>query len=177
MDTFTWRDYSILVIVVTAAFAVGFCLTRARGVDSSPLQAGDWLLRAPSETERLRLLERQLRGFDLAMWEVGERFGFLHDALARRNYEFAIYQWDKIGVSVENALVRRPSKELHANQFLLGRNFQQIRTAFASKEDKRAWAAFNQASVACQACHGAEGVAYVNAAPLFELARPDNRTQ
>ena len=164
------RDWLILIAIALVGLAGGYQLSRAvAGAPPAAVKSGDWLLAAGGEDDRARALQRQLRGFDLAMWEVGARFGFLHDALQRQNYEMALYQWDKIDASIRNALVRRPGKAAHAQQFFQGTTFDEIRTEFASGDAPRAWAAFGRAKVACQSCHGVEGVAYVNAHPIFEL--------
>src|SRR6187455_2295229 len=55
----------------------------------------DWLVGAP-DAARFALLQRQLRGFDQPMWEVGERFERVHAALKRGNYPLATYHWEKI---------------------------------------------------------------------------------
>ena len=170
---FRARDYWVSAAVIVLGLGGGYVIGRATRPDTAVvLGAGDWLLRAPTEVDRARLLEQQLRGFDVAMWEVSARFGFLHAALVRQNYPFAIYQWDKIETSIRNALVRRPAKTTHAQEYLLGKTSTEIRTGFASGNSAKAWNAFSRAKFACQACHGAEGVAYVNASPTFELSPP-----
>lgn len=173
-DSFTGRDSLILVLIVVVTGVAGFALSRSF-TPASPVRvgAGDWLLAVPSADGRARMLERQLRGFDVAMWEVGHRFTALHEALGRANYDLAVYEWDKIGVGIRNALIRRPGKTAHAQQYLLGPTFDSIRTAFAAKNPALAWDAFARAKVACESCHGAEGVAYVNAQSLFELGPPE----
>ena len=64
----------------------------------------DWLLSAESDEERFRRLQRQLRGFDQPMWEVGERFESLHDALLRNNFGLALYHWDKIATTIRTCM-------------------------------------------------------------------------
>jgi hypothetical protein len=183
MSTSTTRDFGISLLIMFLAFSGAFIFSRTiydrRAGVAAPAdeKSTDWLL-ARTEPERARLLQTQLRGFDLAMWEVGERFGFLHDALQRGNYPFAVYQWDKIELTIRNALIRRPGKAEHAQSLFLGKTFDDIRSDLVSADPPRAWASFARAKVACQSCHGAEGVAYVNAHPVFDLVGPaDSQSQ
>jgi hypothetical protein len=169
MRGWTARDWVFLGAIVAVCFGGAFSVSRAIAPRKADLKPTDWLLAADSADDRARLLQRQLRGFDLAMWEVGSRFAILHDALSRENYDLAVYEWDKIGVSITNALVRRPAKALHAREFLLGQPFGSIREDLVSADPRRAWPAFERARTACQSCHGAEGVAYVNSQALFDL--------
>jgi hypothetical protein len=173
-NSFTGRDSLILVAIVVIAWVGGFALSRSR-TPASPVRvdAGDWLVAVTSTDERARMLQRQLRGFDVTMWEVGHRFTAVHEALARANYDLAVYQWDKIGVGIKNALIRRPGKTAHAQQYLLGQTFDSVRTGLTAKDPALAWQAFARAKVGCESCHGAEGVAYVNAQSLFELGPPE----
>ena len=53
------------------------CTERDQGPLGNDLAANDWLLSAENETERFERLQKQMRGFDQPMWEVGERYGSL----------------------------------------------------------------------------------------------------
>ena len=135
-------------------------------------KSNDWLLSANSDEERFRLLQKQLRGFDQPMWEVGERFQRLHDALTRGNYELASYQWEKIQTTIENGIVKRPARAENAEALFLKPVWKDVDVELRSGDPKRAWAAFDRAKTACQGCHAAEKVAYMNDQPVFELAAP-----
>lgn len=79
---------SVLLILVA-------CDTRAEQ-GRTDLKPNDRLLAAESDDTRLQLIQKQFRGLDQPMWEVGERYGGLHDALLRQNPELAAYHWEKI---------------------------------------------------------------------------------
>jgi hypothetical protein len=81
----------------------------------------DWLVAAPDDAARFALLQRQLRGFDQPMWEVGERFERVHAALKRGNYPLATYHWEKIRTTIENGIVKRPKRRENAEAARLGR--------------------------------------------------------
>lgn len=136
------------------------------------LTQSDWLLRAESDEARFRLLQKQLRGFDQPMWEVGERFEQLHDALNRENYELAVYHWDKIKASIENDVAKRPARGASAQSLFLGELWTDVRAGLESADNKKAWDSFEKAR---SACHPAEKVGFMNQQAIFDLARPMGR--
>jgi len=131
-----------------------------------------WLLEAKSDAERFELLQLYLRGFDQPMWEVGERYQSLHEALSRNNYDLAAYHWKKIRTTIKNGYLKRPARRANANAILLDKTWQEVADAIASKNTKVSWAGFEKAKSACMACHAAEGVSYMNNQPLFEMSNP-----
>lgn len=161
---------------VPAVIALALFLSACgRGSDepkAPELSRNDWLLVAKSDEERFKLIQRQMRGFDQPMWEVGERFERLHDALERENYELATYQWDKIKTAIENGMAKRPARAANANALFLGEPWDEVRTGLASGERDKAWAAFDTARIACQSCHQAEKVEYMNDQAVFDLMSP-----
>lgn len=175
MNGYVARDILTLVVIVIASFAISaFAGYASRGIAGaqSKLSPIDWLLSAPSDEERFRRLQQQLRGFDLTMWEVGKRFRRMHEALARENYDLALYHWGRIKATINNGLVRRPGKTSNAQAFLLASNFDDIHAKIDARTPQSAWEGFNRAKLACQACHQAESVAFVNQQPLFDLSPP-----
>lgn len=143
--------------------------------DQSTRGPNDWLLAAPDDETRLTLLQRQLRGFDQPMWEVGERFERLHAALGRNNYPLAAYQWEKIRTAIENGIAKRPARAANAEALFLRPVWSDVDADLKSADPVRAWAAFERAKVACQSCHEAEKVPHMNDQPLFDLAAPAAR--
>ena len=136
------------------------------------LTPDDWLLGAPDDTERFRRLQQQLRGCDQPMWEIGERFSRIHDALGRGNYELAVFHWWKIEQTLRNASMKRPKRAANAQAFFLESNYQRLRAEFESRDPARTWVAFEQAKAICQACHHAEQSGFANNQALFELSAP-----
>lgn len=132
----------------------------------------DWLFNLPDEESRLASLQRQLRGTDVAMWEIGERYVGLHEALLRDNFDLATYHWDKIKQSLDNAMQRRPARRASAKTIFLDSVWPQVRKVFSAGDADGAWPAFEQIRTACIACHEAENLAYMNDMPLFDLRAP-----
>lgn len=67
---------------------------------------GDWI--KGTETEQIKTIEKQFRGFDNAMVETGYRYQELYWAGQDQNWEYADYQIEKIKIAIENGLERRP---------------------------------------------------------------------
>lgn len=149
-----------------------FLASVGAATEAEELSQNDWLLRAENDTARFRSIQRQMRGFDQPMWEIGERFERLHDALRRENYELAVYHWDKIKTTIENGVAKRPARGENARSLFLGDSWAQIRAAFASGDRRKAWEGFDKARTTCQSCHQAEKLEFMNNQAVFDLARP-----
>ena len=136
----------------------------------------DWLLNAPDDTTRFQLLQRYLRGFDQPMWEVGERFRMIHQALADENWELAVYHWEKTRDTIVNGYLKRPLRQPNSQAMFVDSVFQPTLAAFRAGNPEKAWEAFQTARAVCMACHEAERVTYMNNQALFRLterpARP-----
>lgn len=132
----------------------------------APASPNDWLLNAPDDRARLRLLQDQARGFSPAMLEVGQRYLALHQALADGNTALAAYHWEKIREALLAGTTRRPGRAASAQQEFLGL-YTPVLEALRSGERVRAEAAFQQARAACMSCHVAERVAFMNDQPMF----------
>lgn len=158
-----------LVIVFVAALAPA--MGRAQGPAAAP-PSNEWLLNAPSDVERFRLLQRYLRGFDQPMWEVGERYEGLYDALQRNNYDLALYHWEKIKSTIENGYLKRPARKANADAIFLSTVWGEVDAALRTRDSARAWAGFTAGRAACQACHVAEAVAWMNNQSLFDKVAP-----
>ncbi|WP_271271030.1 hypothetical protein [Aliamphritea hakodatensis] len=129
--------------------------------------AKDWVSGAPDQLTKDKRLEKYLRGFDQPMWEVGERYDRMEQALIDENYELAQYHWKKIRITLENGLMKRPGRRANAEAILLNRTWSEVRDALATEDPAIVKAGFQKAKNACMACHAAERVAYMNDQPLF----------
>jgi len=136
-----------------------------------------WLLEAESDSERFELLQRYLRGFDQPMWEVGERYRSVYEALSRENYDLAAYHWKKIRTTIKNGYLKRPARQANADAILLDKTWQEVDDSFKTKNSEDAWLGFERAKSACMACHVAERVPYMNNQPLFELSNPARKSK
>lgn len=153
------------------------CGSQADQAERSASSPNDWLLAAPDDEARFKLLQTQLRGFDQPMWEVGERFERIHTALSRDNYPLAAYHWEKIRTAIENGIAKRPKRRENAEALFLKPVWSDVEADFTSADPVRAWAAFERAKMACQGCHQAEQVPYMNDQPVFDLAAPAGRAR
>lgn len=134
---------------------------------TSETQTKYWITKAPSESVRDQRIEQYLRGFDQPMWEVGERYGHIQQAIKDQNFDLAIYHWNKIKKTIENGLMKRPARRKNAEVILLNNTWDEVKADFVSKLQTRAKQGLVKAKAACMACHAAENVAFINNQPLF----------
>jgi hypothetical protein len=116
----------------------------------------------------MRSIEAQLRGLDVAMMEIGYRFGELHFAGQDRNWDYAKYQADKLRLALELALERRPQRGASAQPFLK-EDLPAPVEAIGSRDPARFEAGMERLRAACMKCHVAESV------PFFTVRLPERR--
>jgi len=120
---------------------------------------GKWI--KGSDQEQLNTIEKQFRGFDLAMVETGYRYQELYWAGQDENWEYADYQLEKIKVAIENGFERRPLRAKSAEHFM-----QEILPEMKRVLEKRDTASFNQGfqllTANCNSCHALEDVSFFN---------------
>jgi hypothetical protein len=163
-----------MFIALGIALFLLFVLVEFSGVGKSrpaAKQTNGWLVNAESDEQRLELIQKHMRGFDVTMWETGERYQRLHDALERGNTKLAVYQWDKVGQTIANGIERRPRWRASADQFFFP-TYKDVRRGLQSGDTGKGWAAFEQAKASCMACHQASGVEHMNDQALFALSAP-----
>lgn len=131
------------------------------------LTSKHWIIDAPTANEKEQRLEKYLRGFDQPMWEVGERYQMIKQAIDRENYDLASYHWDKIKVTIENGLMKRPARRKNAELILLNSTWQEIKTDINSQDLDKAKQGLQKMRSACLACHAAEGLPFINDQPMF----------
>jgi hypothetical protein len=155
----------VLGLRVTVA---GFTMQgQAQQQPQPQVNVNDWLLNAPNDTERFKKLQTFLRGFDQPMWEVGERYQRVYDALSEGNYELAEYHWEKIKSAITTGYMKRPKRQPNADAMFVKNVYDPILAAIKSKDSKKAWDGFDLGRNACMACHVAEQVGFMNEQPLF----------
>lgn len=129
--------------------------------------SNQWLAEADDDATRFARLEYYLAGFSPSMWEAGERYAQLHEAIKRENYDLALYHWDKIRDVIERGVMKRPGRRANAEAILLDSVWPEARDAFASRDRDTAREALASVRSACMACHVAERVPFMNDQPLF----------
>jgi hypothetical protein len=109
--------------------------------------------------EKFSKVERQLRGLDVAMAEIGYRYGELITASQTRNWDYAQYQAEKIDLSLQLALERRP-KRAKSSQPFLKEDLPAVLAAIKQKDGEQLDRAMVRLHDSCVQCHKAENVLY-----------------
>jgi len=139
----------------------------AQGADSTAVAPpAQWL--KGSTDERFGAVERQMRGFDVAMIEVGYRYMELYWAGEDKNWDFAKYQVEKIRLATQNALERRPKRAASAAMF--DGPLKDVEDAIAKKDVTAFKQRFNSLTSTCNACHAAENLAFIKVGPPRDRA-------
>jgi cytochrome c556 len=112
---------------------------------------------------RFALVAKHLRGFDMAMVEVGHRYAELYWASRDRNWEYAAYQLGKIETAVGNGIERRPRRAASAR--MLEGAVTRVREAIDGRDGPALDTAIATLTATCNACHRAERVAFIQVAP------------
>jgi hypothetical protein len=128
---------------------------------AAPNATPGWLSGATEE--KLAQIERHLRGLDVAMAEIGYRYGELQFARRGRNWGYAKYQAEKIDLALRLALERRPKRAQSSHPFL-NDSLPAVLRAIESKEPEQFDQAMERLHNACVECHKAENVLYFRGA-------------
>jgi hypothetical protein len=143
-----------VVYVLGCTLVTGLSITVAQGVKDG------WLgRRAPDE--QTEALERQLRGFDMAMVEVGYRYTEMYFGAIEGNWEYALYTAEKMGVAIENGLERRPKRRPNAEAIFLKDIYPAMLEALKQKSPVLFKERFDALRAACNSCHTAEKVPFI----------------
>lgn len=118
---------------------------------------GEWI--RGTENEQIKTIEKQFRGFDNAMVEVGYRYQELYWAGHDENWEYAEYQLSKIQLAIENGLERRPKRAKSAEYFLEN-VLPEMKKALESKDATTFNKGFQNLTISCNNCHTMEKVSF-----------------
>jgi hypothetical protein len=169
---FTTSQRIALGVVFAALIAVVAYVFFSQSKNPNSASSNHWITEASNDTERFERIEKYLRGFDQPMWEVGERYQHMYQALKDKNYDLALYHWEKIKITIENGAMKRPAREENAKAIFLDDLWQSVYDEIASRDHNRAWEGFDMARDSCMSCHTAEKVEFVNNQPLFRNTEP-----
>jgi len=131
----------------------------------------NWLLETKGDEQKFKAIQKQLRGFDLAMVEVGYRFNSFYFAIEDKNYDLAYYQFDKIKKAIENGIQRRPKRKKNSETMFLTTQYKAMKRALSSKNSQLIQKEYSNTKQLCNACHIAERV------PFIEVVDPKYRWQ
>jgi hypothetical protein len=134
---------------------------------AAPTENEAWLLVGTLD-DRFTRVARQLRGLDVAMIEVGHRYGELHWAGQDHNWEYATYQLEKIRTAMSRGVERRPKRGPSAR--MLDGALAGVEEAITAKDPARFAERFDALTATCNACHQAERV------PFIHVRTPSIRT-
>ncbi len=151
---------------MTTTAKLTLALTTSLLLLALPAQAGDWLTDADEDT-RAERLSSYLGGFSAAMWEVGNRWERMAQAIRDDNFELAHYHWDKIGSAIRGGYMKRPARQANADALFLDGIWKRYLDTLESGDGETIRKEFGQARDACMACHAAEDVPFMNDQPMF----------
>lgn len=154
-------------LAITAALAV-FLFLIACSNNKNNTQ-GEWI--KGSEEEKIKITERQFRGFDMAMVETGYRYQELYWAGKDQNWGYANYQVEKVKIAVENGLQRRPKRARSAEHFLTD-VLPQIQKSVDAKDSAEFNNRFLILTSNCNSCHAAENVSFFTVKTPTERQSP-----
>jgi hypothetical protein len=118
----------------------------------------EWL-RGTSD-EKISQVATHLRGFDIAMAEVGYRYKELYFAGETENWDYASYQIDKIQRVIELAAERRPARKESADLFV-NNTIPQVKEAIAQKDKAIFIERMQSLTTGCNSCHQLEGYEFI----------------
>jgi hypothetical protein len=120
-------------------------------------QPPSWL--TGTADEKFAQIEKHLRGLDVAMAEIGYRYGELIVASKSRNWEYAQYQAEKIDLALRLALERRPKRVKSAQPFV-NDDLPRVLDAIKKRDGQQLDQAMVRLHDSCVQCHKSENVLY-----------------
>jgi hypothetical protein len=123
---------------------------------------GGWLRALPPD-KQTDAIDKQLRGFDMAMFEVNYRYIEMYFAAIEGNWDYALYTGEKIGWAINNGFERRPKRRASGEAIFMrpGGPYPQVMEAIKKKDVALFKERFDALRAACNACHAAEKVAFI----------------
>jgi cytochrome c556 len=156
-------DHFFYIMLLTGALLAGCNTDNQRSANDD-----GWLTSIEDERERIDAIQRQFRGFDMAMVETGYRYVELYWAGQDENWDYAVYQLEKMRLAIEDGLERRPPRAASAQPFLHN-VLPEMEEALEAEDIEVFNEKFNILTQECNACHSAEQV------PYFEVHPPEQR--
>lgn len=163
MNPFTHRRRSgplaggIVVLLAALASALGFACAQT----PDPPRAGGWLKSLPPD-KQIEAIDRQFRGFDMAMFEVNYRYTEMYFAGIEGNWAYALYTGEKIAWAIQNGYERRPKRRANAEEIFFKEAYPQVLEAIRKKDLALFKQQVDMLRSACNACHTAEKVGFIH---------------
>jgi hypothetical protein len=124
-----------------------------------PPTAG-WLKALPSE-QQIDAIDRQLRGFDMAMVEVGYRYTEMYFGAIEGNWDYALYTGEKLAWAMQNGFERRPKRKANGEEIFFKGAYPEVLEAIRKKDQEAFKSRFEEMTTQCNACHSAEKVPFI----------------
>jgi hypothetical protein len=144
--------------VAIPAIAAGFGIGNAQ-VPNPPPTAG-WLRALPPD-QQINAIDRQLRGFDMAMVEVGYRYTEMYFGAIEGNWDYALYTGEKMAWAIQNGFERRSRRRANAEEIFFKEAYPQVLDAIRKKDLALFKERFDVLRHTCNACHTAEKVPFI----------------
>lgn len=142
-------------VIIVIAFAASIISCN----QNKPEAQGYWI--KGSEQEKIKIIEKQFRGMDNAMVEVGYRYQELFWAGRDENWSYASYQLEKIKLAIDNGLQRRPKRAASVTQFFRFA-LPEMQKAIDSKDTSAFSKGFQILTNECKNCHIRENAPFSN---------------
>ena len=136
----------LVVTVLILGGGLGLHLVNAQGP-----QPGGWLGKLPAD-KQIEAIDRQLRGFDMAMFEVNYRYTEMYFGAMEGNWDYA---------PLENGFQRRPKRRANGEAIFLKAAYPQVIDAIKKKDVALFKQRVDALRAACNACHAAEAVPFI----------------
>ncbi|WP_196888541.1 hypothetical protein [Aureivirga sp. CE67] len=130
---------------------------------------GRWI--KGSEQEKIKIIEKQFRGLDKAMVEIGYRYQELYWGGQDKNWDYANYQLKKIKKALKLGLQRRPNRAKSAEHFL-NNVIPEMKKAIDAKDKNLFNEKIEFMRNSCTACHAYAGE---ESYPSFKVGIPTDR--
>jgi hypothetical protein len=108
-------------------------------------------------------LDPHLRGLDVAMVEIGYRYGELIGSARAREWAYAQYQAEKIALALRLAIERRPARAPSAAPFR-DSTLKGVIEILKAQDATRVDSAMRMLHAGCLSCHARENVSHFNSA-------------
>jgi hypothetical protein len=135
--------------------SLGLRLATAQG----PLPGG-WLGKLPAD-KQIEAIDRQFRGFDMAMFEVNYRYTEMYFGAMEGNWDYALYTGEKIAWALENGFERRPKRRANGEAIFLKGAYPAVIDAIKKRDIALFKQRVDALRAGCNACHAAENVAFI----------------
>jgi hypothetical protein len=156
----SWQKAKSIGVAAVLLIAGAVGLTIGHAQVPNPPRAGGWLKALPPD-KQVEAIDRQFRGFDMAMFEVNYRYIEMYFAAMEGNWDYALYTGEKMAWAIQNGFERRPKRRANAEGIFLREIYPSVLEAIRKKDIALFKERFDNLRHACNACHGAENVGFI----------------